>query len=285
MASGAADWGQVGGTNAKLEERKEALMLTNSGDGELKKKIKLNVGGSTFTLKQKVMCAVPESKLAALFSGRWETKIVTDKDGMTYMDVNPECFSTTIALLEAYLKNPDAPVEVPVVAKELVPTLHCLLDHCKLGHLFHPAAEGADMEPEPEPEGDEQQEEGVPPAEAVAGGAAPSVVVEEEEHRAAENEQVELPARTIDHILIARYGSLEEPGKWLDVTRMLGDLVNDEGGLTLTVSSTGFGAGPAPDVEKHLSIRYKPCEAWERESFEDRLKRLQAAADTERAAL
>ena len=37
---------------------------------------------------------------------------------------------------------------------------------------------------------------------------------------------------------------------------MLVDLVDEEGGLTLTVNSSGFGADPAPDTEKQLSIRY-----------------------------
>ena len=274
-------WRQVGGSKAKLEEQKQALMLTNSGDGELKKKIKLNVGGSMFEVRRKVLCADPESKLAALFSGRWETKTLRDKDGIPYMDGNPECFSAMIGCLKAYLKSPEAPVEVPVVAQEFVPTLHRQLGHFKLGHLFVEGAAAGDMGPEP----DDGGEEGVPPAEAGAGGAPAPVVIEEREHRAAENEQIELPARTIDHIISARYGSLDEPGQSIDVTRMLVGVVDEEGALTLTVSSSGFGADPAPEAEKQLSIRYKPREAWDSESFEDRLKRLQAAADSERAAL
>jgi hypothetical protein len=215
----------------------------------------LNVGGTPFEVRRKVLCdAVPESHLAELFSGRWESKILTDKSGMPFLDVNPECFSAIVKFLKARLKDGQH-AEIPVVADELVPTLHRLLDHFGLGHIFV-AAEGeaapADMEPEPEDEGEEQEEEGVPPAEV----AAPPAMVQEREHRAAENEQVELPARTIDHILSARYGSLDEPGKWIDVTRMLVDMVDEEGGLTLTASSSGFGADPAPDTEKQLSIRY-----------------------------
>ena len=118
------------------------------------------------------------------------------------------------------------------------------------------------MEPEPEDEGEERQEEGVPPAEAAADGPPPPVVVQEREHRAAENEPVELPALSIDYIVSARYGSLDEPGKWIDVTRMLVDLVDEEGGLTLTVNSSGFGADPAPGAEKQLSIRYSYLSAF-----------------------
>ena len=277
-------WERLGAAKAQLAERKEALKHLNSG-GELKKKVKINVGGSLFQVSRKVLCdAVPESHLAQLFSGRWESKILRDSDGVLFLDDPPECFSAIVTFLKARLKD-KTHAEVPAVTEEWVPCLHRLLDHFGLGHLFappagddRPAAAGGDqMEPEPEAEGEAgaEAEEGVPPP----------AVVEEKVHLAAETEQVELPANTIDHIIKARYGKLQDPGKWVDVTRMLSDMVDEEGGLSVQVSSSGFGVDPAPDAEKQLSIQYKPCEAWESERFEDRLKRLQAAADAERAAL
>jgi hypothetical protein len=160
----------------------------------LSSRSQLNVGGETFEVRRKVLCdAVPESHLAELFSGRWESKIMTDKSGMPFLDVNPECFSAIVDFLKARLKDGQH-AEIPVVAEEFVPALHRLLDHFGMGHLF--AAEGeaaaADMEPEPEDEGEEPQEEGVPPAEAAADGPPPPAVVQEREHRAAENEPVKL---------------------------------------------------------------------------------------------
>ena len=48
---------------------------------------------------------------------------------------------------------------------------------------------------------------------------------------AAENEQVELPARTIDCIIQAKYGVLDQDGMWADVTRLVYDAVDEDGGL------------------------------------------------------
>jgi hypothetical protein len=53
----------------------------------------------------------------------------------------------------------------------------------------------------------------------------------------------------------------------------------------LRASSASFGVDPAPAAEKRLSVRYKPCEPWEAESFETALQNAQAAADAERLAL
>ena len=57
------------------------------------------------------------------------------------------------------------------------------------------------------------------------------------------------------------------------------------GHAELHVSSSSFG-DPAPDeAGKALSLKYKPCKAWEVEGFGDALEKLQSAADAERAAL
>jgi hypothetical protein len=57
------------------------------------------------------------------------------------------------------------------------------------------------------------------------------------------------------------------------------------GHAELRVSSSDFG-DPAPDeAGKALSLKYKPCRAWDVEGFGDALEKLQSAADAERAAL
>eukprot|EP01045_Picozoa_sp_COSAG04_P024971 COSAG04_NODE_3202_length_3053_cov_2.417400_2_plen_876_part_00 len=278
-------WAQVSEASRKLDEEKQALKQANAG-GELEPKLELNVGGTTFRkVRRKTLTSVEESHLAELFSGRWEKHILTDSSGVMFLDCNPECFSVIIDFLKKRQKNPGAPGEpaqVPTVEEELVPTLHRLLDFFGLGHLFVaeegvPPGEGVEPEPEPEPE-PERGAEPEPEPEAQAP-------VQEERLLVAENDSVDLPARTIDHITEARYGSLDQEGKWIDVTRMLGQVVDEEGGLSLRVTSQGFGGDPAEGEEKQLCIVYKPCEAWEHESFESALQKLQQVADAERAAL
>ena len=278
-----ARWLRLGAAKVRLDEQKQALQLRNGG-GQLQKKLKLNVGGTLFDVRRKVFCdAVPESHLAEIFSGRWEAKLLTDRDGLPFLDVCPVCFDAIVAFLKARLKDKHC-TEVPVVPEEYVPALHRMLDHFGLGHLF---VEQADMEQEPEAEPEPRAEEGDPPGDAAAGEGRAQVeeLVEEREHRAAENEQVALPAKSIDYIIKARYGALDVPGKWVDVTRVLSDMVDEDGGLAVRVTSREFGADPAPDEQKHLSFQYKPCEAWERDSFDASFKQMQLAAEAERAAL
>ena len=161
--------------------------------------------------------------------------------------------------------------------EELEPTLHRLLDFFGLGGLFA-SEEGVPpgAEPEPEPAGGAE-----PEPEPEAAEQPPE---DEKELVVAEGEAVDLPPRTIDHVIQARYGSLEEEGKWLDVTRRIGDAVDETGGLQVKVDRKNFG-DPAPDAEKTLSIKYKPCEGWEREGFTDALAQLQKVAEAEHAAL
>jgi hypothetical protein len=53
------------------------------------------------------------------------------------------------------------------------------------------------------------------------------------------------------------------------------------GHAELRVSSSDFG-DPAPDeAGKALSLKYKPCRAWDVEGFGDALQKLQSAADAE----
>jgi hypothetical protein len=117
---------------------------------------------------------------------------------------------------------------VPGVPEELEPTLHRLLDFFGLGHLFAELEEGVppvDAEPEPEPDGDEAD---APPPQAAAAvlPEAERVLV------VADGESVDLPARSIDALIEAKYGIVDQEGKWIDVTEMILDEIDDEGALS-----------------------------------------------------
>ena len=270
-------WVQLAASGRKLDEQKQVCAQLNGlpGGKKLKKKLKLNVGGRIFKdVLRETLCYVEGSHLAELFSGRWEGKLLRDSSGKIFLDVNPDCFGKIISFLAERKANPTAPIVAPTVPEELVPTLHRLLDFFGLGQLFAPEEEGvppeqAGGEPEPEPdtEGDEAQ----------------AAVEDEQELIVAENEQVELPARTIDHVTQCRYGVLDQEMKRIDVTDLVADAVDDDGGLSMRVTSSDLG-DPAPGEAKQLSIRYQLA-SWETESFEDALVRLRAVAEKECAAL
>jgi hypothetical protein len=119
---------------------------------------------------------------------------------------------------------------VPGVPEELEPALHRLLEFFGLGHLFaEPDAEegeppAAATEPEPEPDGDEAAPETGPSAEKV-------LVV-------AEGESVDLPPKSIDELIEAKYGQVEPGGKSIDVTELVLDEIDDDGALREGVLSS-----------------------------------------------
>ena len=217
-------WKAVAADERRLEDAKQALLQANGG-GKLKNKLRLNVGGQILkNIKRDTLCLVPGSRLAQLFSGRWEAKLLRDAKGNIFLDVQPEPFAAILDFLADRKLRPDGPIELPIVSEELEPALHRQLDFFGLGHLFT------------EIEGGQAAQEGILPED----GAEPEPELADEEpvvvpaHReliAAENEQVELPARTIDCIIQAKYGVLDQDGMWADVTRLVYDAVDEDGGL------------------------------------------------------
>ena len=77
----------------KLEGRKAALAEQNSLGQEVSDtdKIKLNVGGEKMMALRATLTQFP-SKLATLFSGRWEARLPRDGQRRVFLDVNPYCF-------------------------------------------------------------------------------------------------------------------------------------------------------------------------------------------------
>jgi hypothetical protein len=84
----------------QLEQRRSDLEAKYSACAELhgnvkadgNDQIKLNVGGVGVAVKRSVLTLFPDSKLAALFSGRWDKKLLRDKKNRIFLDVDPVCF-------------------------------------------------------------------------------------------------------------------------------------------------------------------------------------------------
>ena len=140
-------WRQLSRSRSALDEAKKALEQANSG-GKLKKKLKINVGGTLFkTVKRETLLLVPESHLAELFSGRWETQILRDQKGNMFLDVNPECFGKILTFLsERTRAAPDAPIGTSLAVLGLlqerlnahVARVSCRAAWCAGGARTHP---------------------------------------------------------------------------------------------------------------------------------------------------
>jgi hypothetical protein len=217
----AAGWAELSEDKRRLAEAKQALAQANMPeDGKVRKKLKLNVGGTLFkNVKRETLCIVPESNLAKLLSGRWERSLLRDKDGNPFLDLPNECFGEIMTFLGDRKLRPGDPIALPAVPEEQEPALNRLLDHLGLGHLFQEAAEPAEEGAEPEPELDAG---GAEPAEAPLEGVPPVLPAQEKELIVVDGEEVNLPARSVKSIVAARFGSLDEDGGWADVTRLIG---------------------------------------------------------------
>ena len=112
-------WKMVAADAQALEEAKQALEQDNGGT---EKVLALNVGGKIFkSVEREVLCLIPESHLAQLFT-RWERLLLRDSKGHIFLDVHPECFAEILNFLRDRKLRPGGPVELPPVSEELQPT-------------------------------------------------------------------------------------------------------------------------------------------------------------------
>lgn len=130
------------------------------------------------------------------------------------------------------------------------------------------------MEPEPE----QEPEAAIEPEPEAEIELEPDVGVE---IVAAEHTRFSLPTGTVDHIICARYGTLDQEGKWIDVTSLVSKQVNLDGSLDFDVSNQTMGADPHHGVVKSLLIRYACCQVWQRTPIEDYFGSAQTAARRE----
>ena len=121
----AAGWAELSEDKRRLAEAKQALAQANMPeDGKLRKKLKLNVGGTLFkNVKRETLCVVPESNLAKLLSGRWERSLLRDKDGNPFLDLPNECFGEIMTFLGDRKLRPGDPIALPAVPEEQEPTI------------------------------------------------------------------------------------------------------------------------------------------------------------------
>ena len=89
-----------------LIKRKTHLKKENGGsDVSSSDIIKLNIGGKKMTFTRNVLTCVKGSRLEILFSGRWENKILRDKEGCIFLDIDPSYFVKGIEQILTKISN------------------------------------------------------------------------------------------------------------------------------------------------------------------------------------
>lgn len=81
--------------------------------------IEINAGGKIFAVRRGVLCQIKGTKLEALFSGRWDKKLLRDGSGHVFLDVNPKAFRAIIDWLNMLaISSPEERVRMPTVDAE-----------------------------------------------------------------------------------------------------------------------------------------------------------------------
>lgn len=62
--------------------------------------LRLNVGGKKREVRRSTLTLVENSRLAAMFSGRWDKALRRDDTGRIFVDDNPKCFDKIITSLQ-----------------------------------------------------------------------------------------------------------------------------------------------------------------------------------------
>ena len=88
----------------ELNNKKQQIAETNgntniSGDDL----IEINAGGKIIAAKRSTLTQLDGTRLEALFSGRWDKKILRDSHGRIFLDVNPKCFQAIVDYLTELL--------------------------------------------------------------------------------------------------------------------------------------------------------------------------------------
>jgi len=91
-------WKQLEQERDAFQKERQVMQDLNVQEGDV---IKINAGGTVFQTARSTLCLVPDSMLAAMFSGRWEKGLKRDADGVPFIDVSPTVFEMVLSHLRA----------------------------------------------------------------------------------------------------------------------------------------------------------------------------------------
>mmetsp|Transcript_10923 Transcript_10923/g.22865 ORF Transcript_10923/g.22865 Transcript_10923/m.22865 type:complete len:591 (-) Transcript_10923:380-2152(-) len=84
-----------------LKKKRRELAEENGNEAEFGKDevMEINAGGQIIVVKRGILTQCEGSILEALFSGRWENKLLRDLKGRVFLDVDPDCFKKIVEFL------------------------------------------------------------------------------------------------------------------------------------------------------------------------------------------
>jgi hypothetical protein len=101
----------------KKHEIAQAHGNLDAADDDL---IEINAGGKIIVAKRSTLTQIQGSRMEALFSGRWDKKLMRDGHGRIFLDVDPICFQSIVDYLnEMTISSKDSPPSPPSVENEL----------------------------------------------------------------------------------------------------------------------------------------------------------------------
>ena len=106
---------------AKLNERKQNAEATygniNVANDDL---VTVNAGGRVISIKRSILTQQVGTRFEAIFSGRWDKKLLRDSDDTIFLDVNPDCFQAIVNYFgERMISSANDPPSPPTVKDEL----------------------------------------------------------------------------------------------------------------------------------------------------------------------
>ena len=98
-----------------LREDQDALAVKNGViDVDGSEIMDINAGGVIMFVTRDTLTQIKGTTLEALFSGRWDKRLLRDGDGRVFLDVNQKCFLAVVDYLnEPKIAPPSSPTEMP----------------------------------------------------------------------------------------------------------------------------------------------------------------------------
>jgi hypothetical protein len=97
----------------KKHEIAQAHGNLDAADDDL---IEINAGGKIIVTKRSTLRQIQGSRMEALFSGRWDKKLMRDGQGRIFLDIDPICFQAIVDYLnEMTISSQDCPPSPPNV--------------------------------------------------------------------------------------------------------------------------------------------------------------------------
>lgn len=108
----------------RLHKLDEAKFQTATANGNVDISnddlLEINAGGKIIAVKRGTLTQMHGTRMEAMFSGRWDKKLIRDGSGRIFLDVNGDCFQAIVDYLnELAISCEDEPPERPCVDDEL----------------------------------------------------------------------------------------------------------------------------------------------------------------------